>query len=156
MHGTAAEGDAASWRMLLLHGMQAFRLIEHQLDSLPQVSTAEAAAAHFGRLYEPLARALLGLAMAAPAELVPCMAAPRVLEVLDQMTNKLAGTTLAASRGGISPSAIDSLRVMQYAERHPETVSRGRRSPPLVGCDRPAARSSSRSMHIRVHFVAYT
>ena len=127
--GAPAAGDAASWRMLLLHGMQAFRLMEHQLSSLPQDSTSDAAAAHFGRLYEPLTRALLGLAMAAPADLVPYMAAPRLLEVLDELTNRLApGVAVGASCGGISPSAIGNLRVVRYAEQHPETVSRGSRS----------------------------
>ena len=121
--GTAAAA-AASWRVLLLHDMRALRLMVQQLDRLPGDSGADVAngaATHFGRLYEPLARALLGLVMAAPADLVPYMAS----SVMMPLCNVAAGLPAMAGHGGISPSAIGSLRVVQYAEQHPEMVSRG-------------------------------
>ena len=62
--------DAASWRALLLHGMRALRLVGHELDGLHAGTDddANAAAAHFGRLHEPLVTALHALLAAVPRD----------------------------------------------------------------------------------------
>ena len=125
----AAQGEAVSWRLLLLHGMRALRLVGHELDSLPAGSGDSggnaAPATQFGRLHQPLAAALRGLIAAVPNDVAIYMEhgqASAMQADASQQRQRLHALGLdTPTRGWIKQSTAEAV----MATASPEGVSQG-------------------------------